>query len=95
MTIIERGDGYTVFLNGDIEDGKIDALLEFMKLNSFSVAQLVSKSLEHTDKLNSPLRKYLGTLVLIPHDMDKRKAYIKTLHPDLVRHIEEKRGIRL
>ena len=72
-----------------------EKLIEFFKMNELGAVQLVNKVLTITDGLTQYFQRHFGKPTLIPHDWEKRKAYIKTLHPDLIKYITEKRSISL
>lgn len=86
---------YVYLFKGDLKNEKKEKLIEIIKLNNLVAAQITNKALSNNDNVNLILKKYLGEPSLIPHDKKKRKAYIKTLHPDLIKYIIEKRGVKL
>jgi hypothetical protein len=99
LSVIEHSQHYIVFSTGGLEFTNNAALVEMLRLNGVEAVQLLHKSFSidenDSDGLCYVLEKHIREPKLIPHDMEKRKAYIKTLSPELIKYITEKRGISL
>jgi molecular chaperone HtpG len=95
LSVLQEDPRHIVFSAGKFKSEKVIDLMEMFRINNPDAAQVMNSSLSHNEDLLKALEKYVGPPLLIPHDMKKRKAYIKTLHPDLVKYITEKRGVKL
>ena len=95
MRFMHNGKDYLIASEEELAVDEKEKLIELFKMNKLYAVQLMKKSLTYTEGLRQYFLKYFGKPALIPHDWEKRKAYIKTLHPDLIKYITEKRGINL
>lgn len=95
LSLVKNNGKYAMFSNGGFVMRNQDNIINLFENNNAVAVVAQNKTLNDNSMLSDLLRRHFKKPELIPYDIEEKKKYVKTLSPELINHIVDKRGIVL